>query len=279
MITLNAMACAGLYRLPDGEWTLHSRFSQAINFCRPDGELLTFFRYGKGMGPSGVLLSTTNFSRVSPVSRWIKRGNRLCGRGITLHLPRELRLQITVGDVAPVPLSFCAQQTGLGGSLNQPLSAIPVYSRISAELDRWLEGQQPDWHWLLGRGLGLTPSGDDMLTGMMAVLSAAGFFGRLREHHFLPPVDQLTWLTTSVSCSYLNSARLGEFSTPVLRVLRDLQARRDPCPAIRRLLRVGHTSGADILVGMVIAQRWLQAVDSRGMHARSGNNTYIYSGG
>ncbi|SQB37724.1 Uncharacterised protein [Citrobacter koseri] len=53
MSIINPLACAGLYRLPDGEWSLHSRFSQAINFCHSGGELLTLFRYGKGMGPTG----------------------------------------------------------------------------------------------------------------------------------------------------------------------------------------------------------------------------------
>ena len=33
MIIINTLASAGLDQLPDGEWKLHSRFSQAINFC------------------------------------------------------------------------------------------------------------------------------------------------------------------------------------------------------------------------------------------------------
>ena len=77
MVTIKALASAGFYRLPDGEWRLHSRFSQAINFCRPDGELLTLFRYGKGMGPTGMLLSTTQFSRVAHIEPLIKQGSIL----------------------------------------------------------------------------------------------------------------------------------------------------------------------------------------------------------
>lgn len=275
MFILNALACAGLYRLPDGEWTLHSRFSQAINFSHANGELLTLYRYGKGMGPTGVLLSRTPFSRLTTVSRLCKTGDRLSGQGVTLRPQRQLRLQLDPVAIAPLDLSSCVQQTGLGSTLNQPLNTLSCYSAIVAELECWKNGTAPDWRWLIGRGPGLTPSGDDMLTGMLAVFIAAG----RPVHLFLPPADQLALLTTSVSCSYLNSARLGEFSTPVLGVIRCLQTGRNTGHALRRLLTVGHTSGADTVLGMALAQHWLQMADSRGMHARSGNNTHIYSGG
>lgn len=275
MVTFNALACAGLYRLPDGKWALHSRFSQAINFIHTNGELLTLYRYGKGMGPTGVLLSRRQFERLATVNDLNKNGERLSGSGVIIRPRRLLRLQLPVVSIAPVDLSSCTHDTGLCGALNQPLDAMPLYAEIMAGLERWQHGVDPDWRWLIGRGPGLTPSGDDMLTGMLAVLIAA----RKPIHSFLPPEDQLRMLTTSVSCSYLHSARRGEFSTPVLKVLRCLQTGRIALPAIRRLLTVGHTSGADILLGIAIAQRWLQIADSRGMHARPGNNSHIYSGG
>lgn len=276
MIIINTLASAGLDQLPDGEWKLHSRFSQAINFCYPGGELLTLFRYGKGMGPAGVLMNTEQFQRVDNVTRIIKQGNTLRAQNIIIRSRRVLRLQLPAGAFTPVDLSFYTHQSGLVGALNQPLDIMPLYPEIIAQLEYWHHGAVPDWHWLIGRGPGLTPSGDDMLTGMIAVLHACGIF--TQQPSFLPPKDRLAQLTTSVSCSYLNSARIGEFSTPVLRVIRSLQSGRDPHSAICRLLAVGHTSGADIVLGIAIAQRWLQVSDSRRRHARSGNNTHVYSG-
>ncbi|AOV97690.1 cytoplasmic protein [Edwardsiella hoshinae] len=276
MVTLNALASAGLYRLPDGEWMLHSRFSQAINFIHANGELLTLYRYGKGMGPNGLLLSHSSFSRMTLVSCLHKSGNQLSGQGLVLRSHRELKLRVMTAAITPVDLSsYYFQQSGLGGALNEPLNTMPCYAEIIAGLNRWGSGFTPDWRWLIGLGPGLTPSGDDMLTGMLAVFVATG----MPVHLFLPPADQLALLTTSVSCSYLNSARLGEFSTPVLRVMRDLQTGQDADRALRRLLAVGHTSGADIVSGIALAQHWLQTVDLRGLHVRSGNDTHIYSGG
>lgn len=276
MLTIHALACAGLHRLPDGEWRLHSRFTQAINYHHSQGMLLTLFRYGKGMGPAGVLLSQAQFARVTHIERFTKQATTLRGQGVALCPLRQLHLQVKPGAVAGLNLSAISHLSGLYGALNPPSGQRPLASMIIAQLECWLQGEKPDWRWLIGYGPGLTPSGDDIVTGMLAVLHTTDLFTRLPS--FLPPADQLAQLTTSVSCSYLNSAIRGEFSTPVLKVIRHLQSGRSPQPAIGRLLSVGHTSGADILLGIAIAQRWLQGLDLRGTHARSGNNTHVYSG-
>lgn len=268
MVILNALASAGLNRLPDGEWTLHSRFSQAINFIHAGGELLTLYRYGKGMGPSGVLLADGAFSRCVPLEKIDKRDDRLSGQGIDIRPRRRLSLRPRVGSLCPVDLTLFSSPTGLGGPLNHAAASLSFYPHIAAQLARWQDGLIPDWRWLIGCGPGLTPSGDDMLIGMLAVFHAVAW----PVHLFLPPNDQLVSLTTSVSYSYLNSARVGEFSTPLLKVMRCLQSGRGALPAIQRLLKTGHTSGADMMLGIAIAQRWLQSVDLRGRHARSGNH-------
>ncbi|MEO3990503.1 oxamate carbamoyltransferase subunit AllH family protein [Pseudocitrobacter cyperus] len=278
MKRVTALAHAGLSRLADGEWRLHSRFSQAVNYCRADGALLTLFRYGKGMGPTGILLSRRDFSQMACAPFLVKRGEQLWWPGGRLKARRPLCLKLFPGALAPLSLSGCSRQSGLGLPLSHPLTALPVYHRLFTELDNWFAGQEPDWSWLIGRGPGLTPSGDDILTGVMAVLTSAGFSRNLRSCPFLPAKDRLVLLTTSVSCSYLNSAIEGEFSTPVLQLMRCLQSDRDPRQAIRRVLSIGHTSGADMLLGVALAQQWLRVMLSRRTHARSGNDTYIYSG-
>ncbi|KFC05570.1 putative cytoplasmic protein [Trabulsiella guamensis ATCC 49490] len=273
-----AMASAGLDRLAEGQWTLHSRFSQAVNFIHASGALLTFYRYGKGMGPAGILLSTRDFARFATVKTFEKQGQTLFINGSPLSVRRALTLTTTPTClVLPDLSSYCAV-SGLCGPLNQLSPDAPPCQSLMEGLQRWSCGEKPDWLSLTGLGPGLTPSGDDMLVGAMAVLFASQFSSYIQQHPFLPSADQLALLTTSVSCSYLNSARIGAFSSPVLRVVRHLQHKRDPRPAIRRLLAVGHTSGADMLVGMVVALKWLQMRPRRSRHARSGNDSYIYPG-
>lgn len=275
---VQSLACGGVDRLSDGEWRLHSRFTQAINYSHADGALLTFIRYGKGVAPAGVLLSTSNFAKVYDAQRWTKRGKILLGHDASVLLRRPLNLTPQSGRM-PVPdLRNYPEKTGLCGPLRQLDAGAIAFRLLLDGLTQWESGTPPSWAGLIGMGPGLTPGGDDMLTGALAVLHASHFSTQLQACPFLPSADQLMTLTTSVSCSYLNSARYGEFSTPVLHLLRCLQVGRDPHRAIRRLVLMGHTSGADIVAGMVITLRWLQIRKERRGHARSGNSADIYSG-
>lgn len=275
---LESLAYGGVDRLSDGEWRLHSRFTQAINYSHADGTLLTFIRYGKGVAPAGVVLSTRNFAKIYDAKRWTKRGKTLLGHDASVLLRRRLNLVPQAGSL-PVPdLRDHPEKTGLCGPLCQLDADAIAFRLLLSGLTQWKSGTSPSWAGLIGMGPGLTPGGDDMLTGALAVLHASHFSPQLLACPFLPSADQLMMLTTSVSCSYLNSARYGEFSTPVLHLLRCLQAGRDPHSAIRRLVLMGHTSGADIVAGMVITLRWLKIRKERGGHARSGNSANIYTG-
>jgi len=100
---------------------------------------------------------------------------------------------------------------------------------------------------LLGRGDGLTPSGDDVLAGWMVARYAT-------ERSLTPVVDVVLRAaadrTTRLSATLLRRAAEGE----AIRVCRDLllalrsgsgvDAARD------RLLRIGHTSGAALALGI-----------------------------
>lgn len=104
---------------------------------------------------------------------------------------------------------------------------------------------------LCGLGIGLTPSGDDALVGMLAVAQCmdagagcrAGFANRLDDG-----------LTTEVSLGCLRLALGGEFSAPVLRLLDVLATpgatQEDRAGAAREVARIGHSSGADLLAGV-----------------------------
>lgn len=274
---INALAAAGLDHLADGEWRLHSRFRQAINFVQPGGQLLTLYRYGKGLGPAGVLLSSRDFDRCLSFQRIEKQGGRLNTRRVSIESRRELCLKAGRRTLWCPNIDALPGMTGLCGPLcSLNLQLLDCRSLVSG-LRGWYRGESIDWSVLIGKGPGLTPSGDDMLIGAMAVLASTGLLMPAKVATFLPPANQLASLTTSVSCRYLDSAREGVFSTPVLRVLYHMNPARNPYPAIQRLLSVGHTSGADILSGMIVALEWLRTLQDEKEYARSGNPSHIYT--
>lgn len=102
--------------------------------------------------------------------------------------------------------------------------------------------------YLVGRGQGLTPSGDDLLLGYAAACAAAGrdVSGLVRA--MCDARDR----TTDVSAAYFDAFAHG-WVNPVYGELMVAAIRRDAAAfdrAAARILSIGHTSGADALVGM-----------------------------
>ncbi|WP_371784470.1 DUF2877 domain-containing protein [Streptosporangium subroseum] len=111
---------------------------------------------------------------------------------------------------------------------------------------------------LVGLGPGLTPSGDDVLAGLLVALRHLGTAAGVSRAVWLAD-----WLaaavtfdargrTTPISATLLHCAARGEASGEVLAVLRGMAGRQSLEPALHRLLQLGHTSGADLACGLRI---------------------------
>ncbi|MFI6454364.1 DUF2877 domain-containing protein [Streptosporangium amethystogenes] len=123
---------------------------------------------------------------------------------------------------------------------------------------------------LVGLGPGLTPSGDDVLAGLLVAL---------RHFGGATGADRAVWLadwlaaavtfdvrgrTTPISAALLHCAARGEASGEVLAVLRGLAGRQSLEPALHRLLQLGHTSGADLAWGLRIGLAAVIDLEGRG---------------
>jgi hypothetical protein len=117
---------------------------------------------------------------------------------------------------------------------------------------------------LIGLGDGGTPSGDDALVGVEAVLHAtgdplAGFLGEA--------LDGIGERTTVVAAAFLWHAALGEFSERLHELVGALLDPGDDAlaPAIARAAGWGATSGADGMLGVL---RTLDAIAQRTVASR-----------
>jgi Protein of unknown function (DUF2877) len=115
---------------------------------------------------------------------------------------------------------------------------------------------------LVGLGPGLTPSGDDVLAGLLLALRLLG--GAIRGG--TRAVWLADWLsaaitsdasnrTTSLSATLLHCAARGQAATEVGAVLRGFAGQEPVAPAVTRLLATGHTSGADLAAGLAAGCR------------------------
>ncbi|WP_433431079.1 DUF2877 domain-containing protein [Nonomuraea sp. CA-141351] len=122
----------------------------------------------------------------------------------------------------------------------------------------WLLGAVTAAEQLVGLGPGLTPSGDDVLAGLLVTLRHLGAAAGAERAVWLAD-----WLaatvtfdartrTTPISATLLHCAARGEASPEVTAVLRGIAGGQSLEPALRHLRRLGHTSGADLAQGIAI---------------------------
>ena len=134
-------------------------------------------------------------------------------------------------------------------SLSKGLGAIDAWlsGRLDAASASAIVGRE-----VAGRGPGLTPSGDDLLVGIMLAAGVLPRAGSVRGVDEVRDVLAAAALprTTRISGAYLHAARHGLAGEPWHVLVRALPGPPESLRrAVRRLLRIGETSGADALTG------------------------------
>jgi hypothetical protein len=106
---------------------------------------------------------------------------------------------------------------------------------------------------LIGLGVGLTPSGDDFLVGLLAGLDASD--NGMGERLAAVIAQAAPGRTTTFGAALLDHACRGEFSQRLHDVLIAVAAHDDAGlrHAIDRAMAYGATSGADTLAGLCLA--------------------------
>lgn len=248
--------------VPQGAWTgqVHSVFHNSVNLRGPGEALLCVHRFSFGLLPGSYLVPGLDTRGLRPGDRvqgW-PAGLRL--GALTLSLAPDVR-RVDTGiprSGRPVdPAAWSAQRQALcrrradqeAGGLTQEL-----YRRLGRELAglRKAVGEgdraelQRRCEAMIGLGQGLTPTGDDMLLG---ALSALHMYRPERAALLAEPLRPLLSRTNDISRSYLWQALEGRAATPVIQALEGLASGDRRGAGV--LLGVGHSSGGDILDGIL----------------------------
>ncbi len=99
---------------------------------------------------------------------------------------------------------------------------------------------------LVGFGIGMTPSGDDFLVGLMASLKGTSYFEEVSE-----ALNKLLGKTNSISREFLRCAARGEFSASFAELILAGNKSIDPEKHFIKIIHKGHTSGVESLLGFL----------------------------
>jgi len=235
--------------------SVHAR---AVNLLLDDGPLIALLPAKSPLHPWAVAIgiSRRDLARVTEgatvrVSDGVVEAGALRIELAGLEVV-DLRLRRRLRALPPAGLKALAR-----GAAVQP-AAGPFEAALAAVLERFRAGGEiRGLAALVGVGEGLTPSGDDVLVGMLAGLDAAremsGDATALRER-LCAELERGTSRTTRLAAQMLDAAAAGFYAEPVLAVLETLALPKPGARALERaiadLLAVGHRSGADTLRGI-----------------------------
>ena len=275
------------------QWRVHSRFKHAINLMDETGQLYTFLAKGYPNGPATLLLDIPNFEGL-PVS--LNAGEIVTyhagyfhAGGITFVMSDNTRLWHSAVPVFPqMDDLFDNARTLLGATLEaheQRKSALilsntdnkvsepdPILSHIAGKLAQGLteitqaiathdaQGISAAAQSLIGLGLGLTPSGDDQLVGLLLMLHCQ----RKRYQQAIALISEViatsTEKTHEISWWMLHHASRGHFNEWMIAYPQALilssdaesvgKAQAAQREALTNILSIGSQSGSDMVRGI-----------------------------
>ncbi len=115
-----------------------------------------------------------------------------------------------------------------------------------------VSGKQSHCEWakrLIGLGPGLTPSGDDFLGGLLIALHVLGAHDAARSLWTAIRADARA-ATNPISFAFLSAAAKGRGGASLHTTIAAIMTGDDPTAGLARLMRLGHSSGWDALVGV-----------------------------
>ena len=280
ILRLGSIDAAFMNALQAGSFTgrVHSVFHRVVNLERAGGRLFTLAARELDNAPDTAIAMVSNFGALGLDAGDVFSsidGELSIGAGIGLHwaaapiwqarLPRYATTRAGMVDQLRAARSTLARGAVGGGPFGRLAGEAACAPEIGAALEerstRLLEalaqGRDDDAcrHAvsLLGLGPGLTPSGDDFLVGLFAVLNVAGSpcCGRLNGG-----VDVLAHAadaTHAISLAALSAAAEGRVRESISELIEALihGSRQTLTGPLRRVLAVGATSGADIVAGIL----------------------------
>lgn len=284
-----------LKKLKSGEviGKVHSIFNEVVNFRTLDGSVL-FSLATKEVVQSPRMMKTKNTNRFYEMTPTLEVGDYLYLKddesievnswswtyanatswNRTIQTISYKELQPTRSQLK-VLNDFIEEMGATSGSFyawkkwNEPNWEVPEavvknfyfapFVKSIERLDRQVKDQQLKTmlDGFIGLGIGLTPSGDDFITGVLATWQYFRF--PLAEEALADYQEEwitdLQGKTTDVSYFMLKHCLKGEVNEALLRLLEHFND--NPAPYLQDVLAIGSTSGTDMLTGVSFAYEQL----------------------
>lgn len=259
-------------------WRVHSKFGRSFNIqdetCQ---HLAVVAAEQSAVVPNGIYLRASDFEQLSAeiavddcliiqnqALKFAKSQLLLTGKNYqTFQKQRTKRINESNWAEYECCIRRITKETGYQEGLNAIFSSEnPFVSAIDDLCSEQLSLQRQALHFLIGRGPGLTPSGDDMIIGHLAARLLINRSNQKLQNYLRTKMTAVNDLTTDVSKHYLLCSLNQRFNQSVLNLQGALldDSKKQLEEAIQKVLKTGHTSGADFLAGFTRTLEYFNAV-------------------
>lgn len=245
---------------------IHSIFENTFNIIF-EGNLIHFGKMYSGVSAFGLLLPNYYLESIMDAIEIEDRVKVQSGSLTIYTRTKTWKIKTTSFETIDcrVPIMESIEQEFLNILLSKfhTLSIENKTGILYSEKDRILLNKFQEAQWddqifhrpfiahFIGRGIGLTPSGDDMLMGILMMYQAL----RWKEDWTVTLSDQLELIkTTDVSMAYYEALLEGytsSFFVDFLQAIKDKDLTNWD-ELINRISKYGHTSGWDTLYGIYL---------------------------
>ena len=264
MITVQWYDSALNQIIKEGSFRVHSVFEHAINLVNQH-TMMTLVSQSKPRAPLTWICNLKSFSKYEikhNMECFIVNDHLHIGEMILQYdtLPTQslkciqdsINSTETVLEGCQTLLKWCNDQTvneGAMGLFREHHDVISLYfvKQLKAYLNSFDVHQIKDF---IGCGHGLTPSGDDVIVGMMAMAYAFNHQGFV--HVVSKLCEPQLSKTTEVSQVMLRHAFNGRFNDYQTQLIQALSQNKDVSSLAGQCSSLGHTSGYDFIVGVLM---------------------------
>ena len=264
----------------DGQ--VHSVFKRVINIELSGGGLFTLASCDLDDAPDTIIVDSADFSemhvaagqRVNTVGALMRVGPFLnvrfegvkAWRGELPRYPADASLLRRNLNALTDHLQRAADAVGMlrlaagGNSFEHDVSAA-LAARSARLCDALLRRNIDDAHIhaksMIGLGPGLTPSGDDYLVGLFAVLNILRSPSQMLSCDCLEMIAGAEFATNAISYAALSKSATGRIRATISELIERLLhgTETDFLAPLARVLDIGSTSGSDIVAGIVSGLR------------------------
>jgi len=267
-VNIGAVSVGDDIDLNERRGVIHTAFRHVIN-CKVNGSLVSIVTPAIGSGPNNIVVDSVDLTLFTGFEQNICDLNSINFSNARVFDSRlvidkygtseflsnlNLLERIVINEASPLSCAFMLDERRGSFFITPFETNVRDYLRNS--YSKFIDGSIEEVDILKGVGFGLTPQGDDLISGTLIAIYVYGLMKQLPTEGLRHEIYNRARTSNEISSSFLLYASLGrvyEKFKDLLDALAHDRARIHD--AALRFLDIGETSGADISTAFILSMK------------------------